>query len=238
MAINDEIREQTKKLSDMTFRKKISYIIYYYKVHILVAIFIIILLTSLIHTIVSHKESLFSCVMINSLPYDSSFTTLKEDFSSYAGIDLDEYDVNIDCTMNMNYTETDQMTYGYAQKILALLNAGDVDVFIADQPVIDNYAQISAFADLEKALPDDLKQQLSGKFDYYYYEYTDEDTNETSLIPIGLYIYDSNILKNCYDRDGVHGMYAEKTNPIFCITSTGKNSENAIRFLQYLVSEN
>lgn len=238
MAIYDEIHEQHKKLGDMTLRQKISYIIYYYKYVILGTAVALLFIISLIRSIASQKDSALYCAMVNSLPYDSGFTTLTEDFSSFAGIDLDEYDVTIDCSMNMNYEQQDQMTYGYAQKIMALLNTGDIDVFIADKPVIDNYGQVSAFVDLTEILPEDLQQELEGTFDYYYYDFTDEDTGVVSTIPIGIYIYDSKLLQNCYDKDGVQGMYAEVTDPIFCITSTSHNQENAIQFLRFLISDN
>ena len=99
MAISDEIREQRKKLSGMTSKQKISYIIYYYKFHFLGALFVLTILISLIHSIVTKKEISLYCAMINSLPYDSEFTVLREDFSEYAGIDLNENEVVIDCTM-------------------------------------------------------------------------------------------------------------------------------------------
>ncbi len=238
MAISDEIREQRKKLSGMTSKQKISYIIYYYKFHFLGALFVLTILISLIHSIVTKKEISLYCAMINSLPYDSELTVLREDFSEYAGIDLNENEVVIDCTMNINYESQDQMTYGYVQKLMALLNTGDIDVFVADKPVVDNYGQIAAFKNLEEFLPDDLRQELEGQFDIYEYTFTDEDTGETATLPIGLYIYNSKILRECYESNGMQGMYTEEMNPIFCITANGKNPENAIKFLRYLISEN
>lgn len=238
MAISDEIHEQQKKLGDMTWKQKFSYIIYYYKFHILGAVFVISLVSMFIYSTVTRKDVALYCAMINSVPYDSELTTLRRDFSEYASIDLDKWDVVIDCSMNIDYEAQDQMTYGYVQKLLALLNTGDIDVFVADKPVVDNYGQIAAFLNIEEFLPDSLKQQIEGKFDYYYYTLTDDETGETTTMPIGLHIYDSEILQECYSSDQFQGMYTEQMDPIFCITANAKNTENAVEFLRFLLSEN
>ncbi len=233
MAMNQEIREQHKKMNDMSRKEKFSYILYYYKVHIIIAVVLIAVIISFIYSIVTRKDSVMNAALLNTNVYDSSMTHLKPDFIEYAGIDSSQFDVMIDTGMSINYDASDQMSFSYAQKITAMLSAGSLDVIVADAPVIDNYASISAFVNLEEVLPEDLQKKLEGKYEYYYYEY-----EEDGRIPIGLYIDDSVILKDGYNDGKQKGVYSDSVRPIFTISSTAVNTDHAIRFLEFLLSKN
>jgi hypothetical protein len=223
MAINDEIREQQKKLKDMTFKKKFSYILYYYKYLILITMFVLVLLISTIHSIVTRKDTAFYCAMINSTVYNTKSDELMQAFSEDAKIDLTKEDVMIDCSMQINYEKAGQLDSGYAQKIIVLLNAGDIDVMIADEPVIRNYSSISAFKDLGSILSEDIIKQLDEKFDFYY-----EISEDGSKIPIGIIVTNSKIMK-----DG--NFYSSNYEPILSITSNTKHPETVIKFINYLL---
>ncbi|MDD3413219.1 MAG: hypothetical protein PHY47_04390 [Lachnospiraceae bacterium] len=223
MAINDEIREQQQKLKDMNFKKKISYILYYYKYPILITFFVFVLLISSIHSIVTRKDTVFYCVMINSTVYNAKSDELMKAFSEDAQIDLTKKDVMIDCSMQINYEEAGPQDSGYAQKILVLLNAGDIDVMIADEPVINNYSSISAFKDLGSILSEDIIKQLDEKFDFYY-----QIGEDGSKIPIGIIIANSKVMK-----DG--NFYSSNYEPILSITSNTKHPETVIKFINYLL---
>lgn len=233
MAIYDEIHEQHKKLQEMTLKEKISYILYYYKLHIFAAAAVVVVLYTFIHGYVTQKDYALNAALINSNVYDTSMTKLEPDFIAYSGIDTEQFDVLVDCGMNINYDSSDQMTYGYAQKITAMLNTGDIDVIIADEPVIRSYATIAAFKNLDEVLPDDLKKKIEGKFEYYYYTY-----EEDGRIPIGLCIEDSKVLQDGYNDGNVKGVYSDSIKPIFTIGTTSKNVENSIKFLEFFLSEN
>jgi hypothetical protein len=223
MAINDEIREQQQKLKDMTFKKKLSYILYYYKYPILITTFVLVLLISTIYSIVTRKDTAFYCAMINSTVYNAKSDELMQDFSEDAKIDLTKENVVIDCSMQINYEKAGQLDSGYAQKILVLLNAGDIDVMIADEPVIRNYSSISAFKDLGSILSKDIMKQLEAKFDFYY-----DVAEDGSNVPIGIIVTNSKIIK-----DGT--FYSSSYEPILSITSNTKHPETAIKFINYLL---
>lgn len=223
MAINDEIREQQQKLKDMTFKKKFSYVLYYYKYPILISIFVLVLLISSIHSIMTRKDTAFYCAMINSTVYNANNDELMKAFSEDAHIDLNREDVMIDCSMQINYEAGGQLDSGYAQKILVLLNAGDIDVMIADEPVIKNYSSISAFKDLGSILSEDIIKQLDEKFDFYY-----GIGEGGSKIPIGIIVTNSKIMK-----DG--NFYSSNYEPILSITSNTKHPETVIKFINYLL---
>ena len=65
--ISDEIKEQKKKLKDMTLKQKIQYLWYYYRIHALVTILVLIFGTYFIHEYrLAQRANVFGVVFINS----------------------------------------------------------------------------------------------------------------------------------------------------------------------------
>ena len=64
--ISDEIRQQQKKLKDMTLKQKAGYIVYYYKWHILICLAIAAAAFTFIFNIVTRKEDIFFLEVINA----------------------------------------------------------------------------------------------------------------------------------------------------------------------------
>lgn len=233
MAIADEINVQKKKMKDMTRKERFSYIWYYYRIHIIIALAVLIFLSSTIYEVATRKESAFSCAMVNSNIFPMEDTMLPEDYAKFAGIDTDTYDLNIENGLTIDYEGTDQMSYSYSQKITAMISSKQLDSLTGDPTVIDKYSSIGSFANLDEILPDDLKEKLKGKFEYYYYTY-----EEDGKVPVGVIITDSAILKNAYQSEDVTGVYSPSKTVVYSIAINAPHKENAIRFLEYLISEN
>ena len=78
MAVSDDIRKEKEKAKDMSFKGKLSYFWYYYKVHTIVAIVIIVFLCALIKDISSSKDYAFYATYFNAEQTFSAETALAD----------------------------------------------------------------------------------------------------------------------------------------------------------------
>ena len=60
MAMRDEVREQQNKLKGKTFKEKLDYFWDYYKVHTIVLVFSIVVISVFVKDIVTSKDNAFS----------------------------------------------------------------------------------------------------------------------------------------------------------------------------------
>lgn len=126
--------------------------------------------------------------------------------------------------------DSDQLTLGNQQKIMALLSSGELDSMTGPADIIDRYASLEAYADLDTLLPDDLKQELADKgYEFYYSTYEDGEHMT------GVYM-DSCDYLNSQGTDGAFPDAAEEgLRPVFTITVNASEPEHAIAFLRMMI---
>lgn len=169
MSVNEEIKEQHQKTKDMTLKGKLSYFWYYYKVHALVAVCVILLVISFIHQIVTDKPCAFYAILLNAnnTPENADTSVLwKDEFQTYAGIDPDAYQVTIDTSVTLTSDGSSQYESANRTKITALMSAGDIHAILADTENFENYARQESFYDLNAIFTD---EELAPYADYLYY---------------------------------------------------------------------
>lgn len=224
----------------MPLKKKAAYIWDYYKFPIIGVIAGLIFLVTFIKDYrLSHRPLYLDAVLINSdlaYSYDES---LKNDFIKYAGVDTVTYNLTIDTSPVITENSYDQMTMANVQKIFAMYTAGELDVVIGPETVIDEYGEMGAHMDLTAVLSDELKKQLEDKgYELYYTtEYEEDDNGESKPVatyPAGIYIGNSDYLAGL----GNGGAYASELEagrkPIFTITATCKRTDNALKLLSMI----
>ena len=240
MPVIDEIREEQKKFKTMTPKEKAGYIWDYYKIHIIAGILLIVLASLFIKDI--RKNSLpvhlNACIVNSNFTYDTD-TVLPTAYVNYADIDTDKENYYIDYSMHISPESFDQTGLAYQQKLMALFSSAELDILIADKPLIESFADVDAYANLDELLPEDLKQELEEK-GYTYYIYPNEDTPEDAdaiveniePAPLGIY------MKNCtrMNEDGEFGTYFPESEPIFAIAVNTTRPEQSIEFLRFLIS--
>ena len=152
----DEIREQQHKMKDMTFQGKLQYFWYYYKVHTIVTIVVILLGITLIHDILSAKDYAFYGIMLNSVGLSSE--SMESSFGEYAQLDLETYQCYIDTSSSLSYSSPSEYTMATMQKLMAQVQAQDLDAVVFDSQVFYNYAYTEMFSDLTTVLtPENFK---------------------------------------------------------------------------------
>lgn len=162
--VQDEIRQQQQKMKDMSFKGKLQYFWYYYKIHTIVIVLAVIFLVSLVRDILSVKDYTFYGIMLNSV--NLSEESMEEAFGEYAGLDLETYACFIDVSSTMSYRTVTQYDMATSQKLVALIQTKDLDAVVFDSDVYNNYANNELLADLTTLYTPDELQKYEG---YLYY---------------------------------------------------------------------
>ena len=171
MSVSSEIREEQKKaLSTMTTKEKWAYFWDYYKIHVFVAVIVVVLIISFVRQYLEYKEPGFYAVLLNAGTTENNVglsDIWQEDFQEFAQIDPEEYEVYIDTDMDMS---DDGMNAQYAianrQRLIAMLQTGDISAIIADTENFESYARNGYFYDMETLL---TAEELEKYRPYFYY---------------------------------------------------------------------
>lgn len=162
--VQDEIHEQHLKLKDMTWKERFGYYWHYYKFHTLAVILIGGFLFSLIHDIVSAKDYGFYGILLNATVLSNE--KMQDSFAEYADIDTEEYDCYIDADSSISHTQMTEFDMATSQRLIALIQTGDLDAAVFDSIIFNNYANNEVFLDLRTVLSKEEQEKYQ---DYFYY---------------------------------------------------------------------
>ena len=136
---------------------------------------------SFIYQTVTRKDVALSVSLVNAFEMGSGEEHINA-FAGYAGIDTDEYDVFVDSTLHIDNENMSQETIASTQKLMVLVAAGEVDVLMSDEAVIEQYAYNESFYDLREVLsPEQLEQYEP--YLYYMDQAVAEAISEAQLEP-------------------------------------------------------
>ena len=153
-------RERSKDeipFSEMTPAQKRSYLLDYWSKPVLLVIVIAVLLISVIHSMVSSKEMLFSVTTVDSGD-DKSFTPYVEQFVAEQGIPVDQYvvgDIVVGTAASGGGASSQAGMAFYVR-----LQAGSEDIVIMPEEVFLEYAASGYFLDLTDVVPQEWASQI------------------------------------------------------------------------------
>ena len=239
MAIKDEIKQESIKLKDMPPKKKAEYIWEYYKIPIIGVIAAIIFIVTFTRDYRINKRPYFlDAIVINSDIAYSADNYLLDDYIKYAGVDTKTYNIAVDTSIYIDEEKYDQMTMANSQKVMALFSAGELDVVMGPDSIMDQYGRMEAFMDLKEVLDDErIKELEDAGFEMYYTTVYEEDDNG-NLKPegtylAGVYLDSSKYLKSL--EGGVFKTVEESgKRPVFAIAARSQRVENALKFLSMM----
>ncbi len=183
MSIHEEIKEQQQKTKDMSTKGKLQYFWYYYKVHTLVGIAVVSFVIMFIYQYVTNKDYAFYATIINADVTYIEDNQWGDEFTQYAEVDTEEYQVYIDTSMMLSDNDSTQYSMSNVEKLLAMLQTGTIDVIVADTDVFEGYAQNEYFMNLEEVLPEDILTKYKDCF--YYTDLATIDTgDDDSFTPL------------------------------------------------------
>lgn len=178
-----EIREQHRKMKDMSPKGKLEYFWYYYKIHTIVIIAVLFLAGTFIYQLATSKDPAFYGVLISSDTYVTEEQTWDVDFAEYAGIDTDKYSVTFDTSFIFSSNGLSDYTMSSIEKLVAMASAGMIDVIVADTAAFEKLARSEFYLDLETVLPQETLEKF--KDCLYYTDAAAFDTeDDDTFLPL------------------------------------------------------
>lgn len=212
---------EKEKLKDMSTRNKLSYLWEYYKVHALITIAVISILSYIIYNVMTPNiESQFYAVMINNT-IDAK--VLEEyQFKLAEQLQLDPKTESVEFNTTFIFDSTNDYSMNMKQVLSTYVAAQQVDVIIAPESVFADYAYYGFMDKLSDQLPTDVYSSLTDNF----YLSALEDDAENNVY--GIYLTDTKLYKN----------NANNSDPyILGIIANSKHKANTLEFIRYIFNE-
>lgn len=222
--LKDSLREEKRKLKDMSFRDKLWYIWEYYKIPIIGVIVAAALISSISSAIYNNRfETGLSCVILNSTPTsqdDLVSQYFDQDFRQYAGIP-DDVKIEVDHSMSLTFDDASMNEFTYAElaKLTAMISGRELDVMIGNQDVTDHYGTMGGFADLKELLPPDVYEKVKDRI----HMVTNQETGEETAC--GLFIGDTDFLKK-------NGLSIK--DPILTVMNNSTHTDTCVNLIRYV----
>ena len=220
--VNEEIRAQREKVKKMPWYKQLGHYWHYNKWIIISIVLGTFFVVSLIKSAMEHRYSYMTGVLMNSYATEAQEKSLEEMYIDAFEINMDDYTLDFDCTMNYYLEDpTDVTSINTPAKMVAYSEGKVGDFFICDAETYDFFAKNGYFADLSQELPDDLIAKYQDRF-YYYNAY-----DGRGEIPMAIRLETPEIFKTF---DG----YADDEELLFSIFYNGQHTEQALEFLTFI----
>lgn len=221
MPVIDDIKESTHKMKGQPFKKKWEYFWEYYKLHVIAIVVGLAVIISIIKAMVTSKPYGFQAALVNAFQAPDA-----TEFAEYAEIDLKEYDVYLDSSYTISFSNTyDNTSYLNIEKLMAVVASKGCDTILGPTEFIDAYKNAGLFGDLRDYFGEDLS---SLKGEVLWYTPIDEDTQE-ELEPIPFAVDISNAPKIA------NICYYENQYPVYLtIVANAPHPEDAIKFYDFI----
>lgn len=215
-----EVISEKEKWRQMNKEEKWTYFNSYYRNKLIVLLAAVIFVVYMIYTIASPKpEVRLFAVILNGAVNDETTAQLQEGFAEYINLDEEKETLNFDNSFYLDGENFNELTMANQQKLMAYMSAGEIDVIIAPEKDMIQYASMGGLVKVTDLLPTSLVSTLAKDF---YYEALEE---ETQSAPYGIYLEDMAI----YDNNG--NLIIK---PVLGIVSNSENKESCVEFIQYL----
>lgn len=216
------IREELKKLSQLTWGQRLGYIWDYYKPLMAAAIAVIFIIS--IGVTIYHNLQLTTVLqayLVNCNALSIDVDEMTEEFAEYLG-GLGAKDVVLIDTGIM-LDDDDRAGYAQQMKFTTLSASGDMDVILLPLELYEKYQKEGMFLDLTAILSEEQQSALS---DYFVYG---EDQTDGEDKAFGLDVQQSPVL-NRYDAYCGDPVYA-------VVMGNAKHTEACGDFLSYLMEQ-
>lgn len=243
MTPKDAMIHQINNLQGKPLKQKCEHIFTYFGIPIVVILAVLVFVVSNVVSYSLKKETVLNITCINSLADTDHVQVYVSDFAKYAGIDLDNSEVNL--LTNYYLTPSDPMaSYDTAQVILAQIVARTIDIMAADTDTVMEYAYQEAFMDLRTVLSPEQQEKYAEHFLYMDYALLPEmqslekiptafpnPTEPTAMrepIPVALLLPSTGEFSNLCFANQFDGVAVG-------IIANAENLSNAILFVDYIM---
>lgn len=241
--IRESSENEKSRFSDLTGKKKVQYILDYYKWWIIGGIAAVIAICIFVRDYRENSKPTYLYVeMLNTyLGADTPASeSLYNGFVQEAEVDLSKEHLTIGVETVLSEDNFDTTMMAYQQRIVANYSAGELDVVIGPKNIMEGPANCGAYAEFDRIIPQDLMDELKDReYELYYFDPAADDIEDyegEDLTPYCAGIY----LDNCayLNNIGEQGAYPVAENNdervIFTIAANSKRIDHAVEFLKFL----
>lgn len=220
---------ERQKMSDMSFKEKVTYFNMYYLKKVIVTVCIASILGYLIYqTLAPKTDELLNIAVINDYFDQEQVKDFISDLNTHFEVDPDKEKITFDYSYYISESDMSQNTISSIQKISTYVAAKQIDVIITDEACFKSLIEDGYLISLSDLLPADMYTELADK--YYTGAVRDEDLKGNVTYgpqaTYGIYIDDSAIYKSS-------GSTIEK--PVLGVISNSPNKDNVIELIKYLL---
>ncbi len=249
MTILEYEKKELADLKGQSSKKRWEYIWEYYKIHLIVAVLILVLLVQGIVTACTRKDAVFTGILINTVPTNSN-SSFMEDLQDYMGVNGKKEQISFSTNIIMTDAPADKAVA--VQSILASVAIQELDMITAPVDAFQTCAYNSSnlFADLRNyldtsdlekfadrlyyidgAIIEKLNAPVGTEMDLTQLTYPDPHKPETmeNPIPVGIDVSDRTAYISSY-------FLPNNTYYLGMITNTTR-PETVLQFIDFLFSE-
>ena len=245
MAVMDEFKEERENVKAQPFKKRLEYFIDYYKWHVIIIAFGLIFCISMIHHLMTSKDTAFMAVLIDCIANEETEDQYTAELEELFGIDTQKEEIFLDSSFQISVEANSSTT----EILFVRIAAQQLDVMLSPEDIFDRYIYNDVFIDLREVLS---PEQLAYYEDSFYYvdyakildqtEYeatlTDigyvDTTNHRSTegmeqpIPIGIYVTGSEDFQKHYTFN------SDNQEVVFGLAAYSEHMDYALQFLDHM----
>ena len=220
-SLKDEIKiSRMEGLQGKSNWYKFKYYVYYYKIPVLVGIGVLVFLISLVHSIVTAKDTVLSVALLNA-NQEVEYSLFMDEYFQTTDYDAGKTEMRIDASYCFydNYSN-----YQNEQRFFVATAAEQIDVVIGSKEIFEKYADMGYFIDLSKLMDADTYSKYSDMA--HTTSLTEEYGGNTEVSGLDITNWD------CISK---LKWYEGSDEPVYIgIVCESKNKEQAIDFINYL----
>lgn len=218
--------EEKEKIKSLPFKEKLQYIWEYFKIPIILIVFVLGFGTFLIVRISTNiPENWLMVTFVNTMAKAGTGSQLWEDFTAYADYDLTQKKVEFNAESYFDYLQNQARGNAYYNTFVTLADAGELDAITMAPDSLAALGQSGRLFDLNDEACADLKAKYADRFIYYT---PSEEEDRQEPIPVGIDLSDSKLVTKYH-------VYSDN-----CALGVGAHSENIKEigdFLRFVLEE-
>lgn len=231
-------RREKEKIKTLHGKERLHYLFMYYRSYIFATLGILVFL--IVGAFLLYPETFDTKLYIivsNNLDDGQTGEYLTKNLTSFLELGekekimvndsflLKAYDTQgkeIEIPTDKNGMNMDYGSYEYMEKVIAMVQNGELDLLLSDQEYLTYFAGSNSFVDLSTFLPDDLYEELKDDLVMY-------PSSDGTKAAYGISLKNSRLLKDVPE--------CALKNPTLGVSVSAPNPENVIKALRYLFSE-
>lgn len=228
--MKEKLKAEKQKWKELNGKQKLQYFKDYYLFPVCIVVVVLIFVGNMVwHTFLKPEEKnvLYAAVIDEALDEEKRDQAASE-FEAILGADGKTEHVYIDDALYLNDSNM-------LMKLQVYISCGQIDVMIMDREAFQEYAGNGSFISLDELTDEDLSEKYGQEYEYAAgYLETDEITVEDNESGKGeVKAYGLSLSGDNRFTEMAEG-YIE--NPVFAVVTSSANTENALRFLDYLLA--